>query len=280
MNDCLNCGAALHGAFCSRCGQRSVPANPTVSELAGDAWQELSGYDGRIAATIRGLFRPGFLTREYLGGRRARYLTPVRLYVIVSVLYFVTAAAAPNLPTRAGEIDMPGGVRIGLTRSNNSLDMSEEDRQKLLASAGRAPAPIRPLLVAVAKDPAGFRARVLTIMPRVFFALLPVFAAILTLFYRGRRFPTTLVFAAHLHAFAFTVFTLSEAAKMTRSIPMAVAASTIATFGFAWYALAAARRVFGGGWAITILKAVGVGVVYLLASLPAFAVILIWATLF
>jgi hypothetical protein len=34
MNDCLNCGAALHGAFCSRCGQRSVPANPTVSELA------------------------------------------------------------------------------------------------------------------------------------------------------------------------------------------------------------------------------------------------------
>jgi len=280
MNDCLNCGAALHGAFCSRCGQRSVPANPTVSELAGDAWHELSGYDGRITATIRGLFRPGFLTREYIAGRRARYLSPVRLYLIVSVMYFVTAAAAPNTPTRAGEINMPGGVRIGLTRSNNGLALSDEDRKKLLASAERAPAPVKPLLVAVANDPAGFRTRVLTIMPRVFFALLPIFAAILTLFYRGRRFPTTLVFAAHLHGFAFTVFTLSEASKMTGSIPVAVAVSMIVTFGFTTYALVAARRVFGGGWAITILKAVGVGAVYMLASLPAFAIILIWATLF
>ena len=43
-------------------------------KLAGDAWQELSGYDGRIAATFRGLLHPGRLTLEYLQGRRARYL--------------------------------------------------------------------------------------------------------------------------------------------------------------------------------------------------------------
>ena len=49
VTDCLNCGAALHGSFCSACGQRSVPPDPTVDEVAGDAWQELSGYDGRIA---------------------------------------------------------------------------------------------------------------------------------------------------------------------------------------------------------------------------------------
>lgn len=117
-------------------------------------------------------------------------------------------------------------------------------------------------------------------MPRVFFALLPVFAAIVALFYRGRRFPTTLVFAAHLHAFAFTVFALSEAVKMTKSIPVAVAVSMIMTVIFAAYALVAARRVFGGGWLMTIVKAAGIGAVYLLASLPAFAIILIWATLF
>ena len=276
---CLNCGASLHGPFCSTCGQRAVPRDPTVSELAGDAWQELSGYDGRIAATVRGLFRPGFLTHEYMAGRRARYLSPVRLYLIVSVIYFVVAAAAPNIRSRDGEINMPGGVRIGLVRSDKSLEMSDEDRQKLLASAERAPSLIRPLLVSIAKDPAGFRGRVLTIMPRVFFAMLPVFAAIVALFYRGRRFPTALVFAAHLHAFAFTVFTLSEASKLTRSIPIAVAVSTVVTFGFAAYALVAARRVFGGGWLITIVKAAGVGLVYLVASLPAFAIILVWAVL-
>ena len=280
MDACLNCGSPLHGSFCSACGQRAVPQNPTVSELAGDAWQELSGYDGRIAATIRGVFRPGYLTREYVAGRRARYLSPIRLYLIVSVMYFVVAAAAPaNVSTRSGEVQMPGGVKIGFTRTSQGMDLSDEDRKEMLASAERAPALIRPLLVSIANDPLAFRARVLTIMPRVFFALLPVFAAIVALFYRGRRFPTTLVFAAHLHAFAFTVFTLSEASKMTGSIPVAVAAGTIVAVGFAVYALVAARTVFGGGWAITIVKAVGIGAVYVLASLPAFAVILIWATL-
>ena len=279
MGACLNCGSPLQGSFCSACGQRAVPQNPTVSELAGDAWQELSGYDGRIAATVRGLFRPGYLTREYVAGRRARYLSPIRLYLIVSVMYFVVAAAAPNLPTRSGEIDMPGGVRIGGTRTSNGPDLSAEDRKAMLASAERAPALIRPLLVSVATDPVAFRARVLTIMPRVFFALLPVFAAIVALFYRGRRFPTSLVFAAHLHAFAFTAFTLSEALKIPGSIPLAVAGSVIVTIWFACYALFAARGVFGGGWTITILKAVGIGLVYLLASIPAFFAILAWAVL-
>ena len=65
-----------------------------MSELAGDAWQELSGYDGRIAATFRALLHPGRLTIDYLQGRRARYLPPVRLYLIASVVYFVLSAAA------------------------------------------------------------------------------------------------------------------------------------------------------------------------------------------
>src|SRR6185503_15425032 len=102
---CLNCGEVLGGAFCSACGQRSVPINPTVSELAGDAWNELSGYDGRIAATFRHLLRPGQLTVDYLQGRRARYLSPVRLYLICSVVYFLVAAAAPQ---------GVGGIRIGV----------------------------------------------------------------------------------------------------------------------------------------------------------------------
>jgi len=54
---CLNCGAPLHGTFCAACGQRAVPRHPTVRELGGDAWHELSGYGGRIMATIRGLGR-------------------------------------------------------------------------------------------------------------------------------------------------------------------------------------------------------------------------------
>lgn len=43
---CLNCGAELSGPFCATCGQRAIPAYPTVKEMAGDAWHEMSGVDG------------------------------------------------------------------------------------------------------------------------------------------------------------------------------------------------------------------------------------------
>jgi hypothetical protein len=240
----------------------------------------MSGYDGRIAATVRGLFRPGFLTREYIAGRRAGYLSPIRLYLIVSLIYFLVSAAAPaNFSRKPNELQMPGGVKIGFTSTDKGLDLSAEDRRELAASAERAPALVRPLLVSVARDPIAFRSRVLTIMPRVFFAMLPVFAAIVALFYRKRRFPTALVFATHLHAFAFTVFTLSEAAKLTRSIPFAATVSGLATITFIVYALRSTRSVFGGGWTSTVFKAAGIGIVYLLASMPAFAIIIAWATL-
>ena len=112
---CLNCEAELSGAFCAACGQRAVPPDPTVKELAGDAWQELTGYDGRIAATLRGLWHPGRLTIEYLRGHRAAYLPPVRVYLIASLVYFVIAAAAPPTPPRrAGAVSGPVGIRLGL----------------------------------------------------------------------------------------------------------------------------------------------------------------------
>lgn len=221
MNSCLNCGVALSGAFCGVCGQRSVPPNPTISDLAGDAWHELSGYDGRVAETFRGLLRPGRLTIEYLQGRRARYLSPIRLYLIVSVLYFVVSAAVPPTRTRAGAISGPGGVNISVAGSNSERpdDLTDEDRAQLLAEVDEQLWILRPMLRAMAEDQAGFRARAFTIMPRVFFAMLPVFAAIVALFYRRRHFPTALVFAAHLHAFAFLIFTISEASKLTQ-MPM------------------------------------------------------------
>ena len=61
----------MHGRFCGRCGQRAIGAYPSVREMAGDAWRELSGWDGRFARTVRILLRrPGALTVEAMEGRR------------------------------------------------------------------------------------------------------------------------------------------------------------------------------------------------------------------
>lgn len=275
----MNCSTPLYGSFCAGCGQRAVPPHPTVRELAGDAWQELTGYDGRIMATLRGLARPGFLTREYAEGRRAHYLPPLRVYLIVSVVYFVIAASAPEeVTSRPSTIAGPGGMRIGITDDSGTLSISEEDRAEMLKNAERAPWVIRPTLRSVAEDPDAFRSRMFTIMPRVFFALLPVFAAVVALFYRKCHFPTALVFAVHLHAFAFIVFAVPEAMKFAGRPQLTDWISGVLTLLFGAYALLAFRRVFGGSWPVTIAKAAGIGFLYLVAAVPAFVIIMLWAS--
>jgi hypothetical protein len=276
---CLNCSADLHGAFCSACGQRSVPADPTVAELVGDAWQELSGYDGRVAASFKSLVHPGRLTLEYLAGHRSRYLSPVRLYLTLSVIYFVVAAAAPVDPSsRPGQLQGPGQLKLGVWTTNEA-QLSDEDRAELESELKEMVWPLRVLIESIQKDPIAFRSRLFTIMPRVFFALLPVFAGIVWLFYRRRRFPAALVFAVHVHAFAFMAFTVSEAAKFSHSAVLAAIVGVGVLVGFAVYVLRSLRAVFGDSWPWTLAKAAGIGFVYSIAAVPAFSVILVWASL-
>jgi hypothetical protein len=277
---CLNCGGPLNGPFCSSCGQRAVPPNPTIAELTGDAWQELSGYDGRILATVRGLLRPGQLTEDYVSGRRAHYLPPVRVYLAVSVLYFVIAAATPTTIGDAnGREVRAGGVRIEVSGAPSDRVLSEEDRAELRAQVAGAPRLLQPMLQSMLDDPAAFRSRVFMTMPRVLFAMLPVSAAIVSLFYRGRTFPTALVFAVHVHSFVFVALALAELAKFTNSVSIVIGAGALAMLAVVAYALMASRRVFGGSWVVVAAKTAAIGVCYSIASIPAFAFILAWASM-
>lgn len=276
---CLNCGVPLSGPFCSSCGQRAVPPNPTIAELTGDAWQELSGYDGRILATMRGMLHPGQLTEDYVSGRRAHYLPPVRVYLTVSVLYFLIAAAAPTTLGEAnGREVRAGGVRIEVTGAPDNAALSDEDRAELRARLAETPRLLRPMLQSMLDDPSGFRTRVFTTMPRVLFGMLPVSAAIVSLFYRRRPFPTALVFAVHLHSFVFVALAVAELVKFTNSVTLAIGAGILAMASVLVYALVASRRVYGGSWPLIAAKTAGIGVLYLVASIPAFAIILAWAS--
>jgi hypothetical protein len=90
---CANCGAPLAGRYCSACGQRHHD-HPVHHfwHFVSEATEDLTHADSRLWRTLIALlFRPGYLTREFLEGRRASYLPPVRLYLVVSVIFFVIA---------------------------------------------------------------------------------------------------------------------------------------------------------------------------------------------
>lgn len=289
---CLNCGAPLIGPFCAQCGQRDVPPYPSVRELATDAFWELSGWDGRFAGSVRALLaHPGRLTMEFLQGRRVRYVSPLRLYLVASLIYFVVAAAAPNLQS-SGDADVTaGGIEIHVDRSAprrvadaerqaTQGELTPAQRDAALKDIERAPAALRPVLRRVVSDPKGFKRGLIDSMPRVLFALVPVFAAILALFYRGRKYPEHLYFSLHGHAFVFVALMLSELAKFTRVYALAAAVGVAASLWIALYGVKALRHVYGGSLGATIAKAAAIAFIYAVVGSAAMLGLVYWAALF
>jgi hypothetical protein len=87
---CANCGQPLAGEYCAACGQRHEPHVHTIGHFAGEAFESISHADSRLWRTLWYLLtRPGYLTREFFAGRRVRYLPPFRLYLVISVIFFV-----------------------------------------------------------------------------------------------------------------------------------------------------------------------------------------------
>jgi hypothetical protein len=87
---CLNCNAELHGRYCHVCGQENIEPKETVWSLISHFFYDITHYDGKFFSTTKYLItRPGFLPKEYIEGRRARYLHPIRMYVFSSALFFL-----------------------------------------------------------------------------------------------------------------------------------------------------------------------------------------------
>lgn len=94
---CLNCGTRLRGQYCGSCGQRSRSRLISIWQLLREAFGDLFELDSRLWRTVVPLLtKPGKLTRDYLEGRRARYMPPFRTYLVLSVIFFVVAFFDPN----------------------------------------------------------------------------------------------------------------------------------------------------------------------------------------
>jgi len=90
MPRCKNCQSSVDSAYCPTCGQRDVDLERPIWSLIADVVKETFELDGRTALTVKILFRyPGLLTSEFLAGRRRTYSSPLRLYLVISISFFV-----------------------------------------------------------------------------------------------------------------------------------------------------------------------------------------------
>jgi hypothetical protein len=219
---CYNCGATLGGAYCGTCGQKAMPLNPGVHEFLHELTHELLHVDGKIFRSVKKLLvAPGFLTVEHFQGRRARWVAPIRLYLIFSLVYFSISALAPA-----------GGMRVvarGKTAEDevqalNRLGYSSE--HELQAAVGHARH---------------------TWAPRIMFVLVPLFAYFIQLSARGtgRNYPQHLYFGLHIHAAWFAAGAVAAAAALLLPAIVSGVVSTLAVVYGLTYAVLAYRAAYG-----------------------------------
>ena len=297
---CGNCAAPVLGKYCGECGQAVDTHRRSVLHLLHDLLTDIASFDSRVLRTIRALFlQPGELSAAFREGRTQRYVPPIRLYLFVSLIFFlflslshiaivqlevgppISHQADPGEPAdpdesqaSIGNLDwklhfftremtarpqLPEGVRQAIEHGKASLAKAANPRD------GRR---LVGMLETLSSEPAAINKPLTDWIPRILFILLPGFAAVLALFYWRQRkdflFVDHLVFSLNIHSFMFATFLVAIALAqfLDRGLMF------LATLGAIWlYLILAMRRFYRQSWGWTIAKFFLVSAVYGVAFL-------------
>ncbi|HVF70267.1 MAG TPA: DUF3667 domain-containing protein [Chthoniobacterales bacterium] len=127
LTHCENCGAQLAGEFCAQCGQHAIDYRRSILRVLWDAADSFLNWDTKFLHTLNQLLiRPWQLTNNFNAGRRARYVHPLRLYLIASIVFFLLA--------RAIDWDSEGPIQL-----------TAQDRTELVTSLTKMIEPDSPL---------------------------------------------------------------------------------------------------------------------------------------
>ena len=128
---CQNCGAELTGPHCAQCGQAAIDYRRSFRHVIVDVLDSFLNWDSKFFATIGLLIvKPWRLTNEFLAGRRVRYLHPLRLYLLASILFFF----AVNYGARGLRVDTSNlgpKDRAEIEADLKNEDLPPEARAKL-----------------------------------------------------------------------------------------------------------------------------------------------------
>lgn len=290
-NSCANCGHRLHpwDKFCSQCGQDTLDHPPSLWEFVHEFLMHYVAFEGKLWKSLWGLLaRPGFLTKEYLAGRKQRYVLPLRLILTLGLVFFLvlkvepaddlvivdgaapapTAASAPASSASLGKPRKPvasapdpvaqAKAEFEADRARSASEPQQAgDDQKFEDFARQLPAPMeraaKRAMARLEADPKAesrrLGARMLALAPYAVLCSLPFYAGLLALLYRNRRQP----FGAHF-VFAMHLHAAWYAVLLLAQLPH----WTAVTFAVLWgnaYPVLALKRVYDGAWWKTLLRA-------------------------
>jgi hypothetical protein len=281
---CGNCGANLTGPYCSVCGQHAHESARSISALVHDAWHIAVHVDGRLWQTVYILLlKPGRLTKEYFAERRARYLPPVRLYLVLSVLFFAFGAISPTSLSHApAESKATADAASAAAENNDPSQVTDREKKdkgfffnisdcnQVHTSFAWLEKPLQKSCVRNLGDRgAAVRTAFISNIPKMMFVFVPMMALVmLILYWRPRRmYIEHLVFFLHNHAAIFFILLLETFLSWVVLLwgwraarGWVIAFTTLYTV---WYVYRAMRAYYGQGRLLTLTKLGVVGFAYM-----------------
>lgn len=273
---CKNCDAVLLGRYCASCSQAADVHVPTTAELMHELLEGLTHSDSRLWRTLTTLwFKPGKLTAEFVAGRRVAYLPPFRLYLVVSILFFLFLSLAHTsssliyfdeatkpaaAPAAAAEAKKTGKLITSCKDFDIFSDHPTWNLRLERACEG------------VARDPDNYMHFALGALSKAMFLFLPLIAFLhMLMYWRPRyRYAEQLLFFVHLHAFYFSVgIVMAALASAELEWPRFAGTGEFVAGLFGWtlplYTLLAMRRVFRRSWPGTVIKGIALFFIYMIA---------------
>src|SRR2546428_782171 len=141
---CENCGAQLEGHWCAKCGQPAIDYRRSFRHVIADLLNEFLNWDSKFFATIGLLLaRPWKLTNEFLAGHRVRYVHPLRLYLLASILFFFAVNyGARGLHLEPGKLGPKDRAELEADLKKGDLPpAAREELETLLREPPSPPAP-------------------------------------------------------------------------------------------------------------------------------------------
>ena len=131
---CENCDAPLQGEFCHQCGQSTHNPVRHAGHALEEVFESFWHLDGRLFRTLRDLLAPGRAANEYLAGHRQRYLPPLRLFVVMSLLAFFVGKLTIHVDREPVSL----GVDTSAISGSQTVEEVKRNRDRLLAEVEKA----------------------------------------------------------------------------------------------------------------------------------------------
>jgi hypothetical protein len=131
-SNCLNCGTPLTGPYCSACGQKAH-IHRSLRAFAGDFVAGVMNFEGKFWRTLPMLaWRPGELTRRYIAGERATFISPIALYLFTVFAMFAVLNFNGTLSTGEGPkvaVSARDGIEAEIAAEQKAVARLEAERK-------------------------------------------------------------------------------------------------------------------------------------------------------